>query len=361
MLRKVSMASLLGYSTLLLTISIPPTFDPSLLEFPTPLFPQLDPRTAPAGTQGLVMQLWRINIENYGDEAVKGAGQKGYFGFSNSTAHLYPSQTTLLSVSPLTLSSFSHIALSVAPPSPFAPTLITLDPSLSPRLPFPLKRGMISTLARTGVGFELVLRGVTRLDQPGEQPGEAGKRRRNWIAGAREVVRATEGKGVVISSGAVKAGEMRGTEDLINLCSLIGMPPSVAKDALTVNPQRAVMRGLSLRQTYRGVISNPTLTTYPPPPRESDSDISEQQQRPNPNSEAPTLPAPVPTPASELGKKRPAAGGGGCGSDSALETTGKALREITGGGGGDGRVQQPDGSVPSVPTQQPKRKKKRKE
>ena len=170
-------------------------------------------------------------------------------------------------------------------------------------------------------------------------------------------------------------------------CSLIGMPPSVAKDALTVNPQRAVMRGckspsaaflltfsrvtilkidtrasaVSLRQTYRGVISNPTLTTYPPPPRESDSDISEQQQRPNPNSEAPTLPAPVPTPASELGKKRPAAGGGGCGSDSALETTGKALREITGGGGGDGRVQQPDGSVPSVPTQQPKRKKKRKE
>ena len=169
-------------------------------------------------------------------------------------------------------------------------------------------------------------------------------------------------------------------------CSLIGMPPSVAKDALTVNPQRAVMRGckspsaaflltfsrvtilkidtrasaVSLRQTYRGVISNPTLTTYPPPPRESDSDISEQQQRPNPNSEAPTLPAPVPTPASELGKKRPAAAGG-CGSDSALETTGKALREITGGGGGDGRVQQPDGSVPSVPTQQPKRKKKRKE
>lgn len=138
---------------------------------------------------------------------------------SNSTAHLYPPQTTLLSVSPSTLSSFSHIALSVAPPSPFAPTLITLDPSLSPRLPFPLKRGMISTLARTGVGFELVLRGVTRLDQPGEQPGEAGKRRRNWIAGAREVVRATEGKGVVISSGAVKAGEMRGTEDLINLCA----------------------------------------------------------------------------------------------------------------------------------------------
>lgn len=70
-----------GYSTLLLTISIPATYDPSLLAFPTPLFPDLDPRTAPAGTQGLVMQMWRINVENYGDDAVKGAGQKGYFGF----------------------------------------------------------------------------------------------------------------------------------------------------------------------------------------------------------------------------------------------------------------------------------------
>ncbi|BGP27171.1 RNase P subunit p30 family protein [Rhodotorula toruloides] len=262
MQRKVAMASLLGYSTLLLTISIPPTFDPALLSFPTPLFPQLDPRTTSPGTEGLVMQMWRINVENYGDEAVKGAGQKGWYGFANSTAHLYPPQTTLLSVSPTNLTSFSHVALSLSPPTPFAPTLITLDPSISPRLPFPLKRGMISSLARSGVCFELILRGVTRLDQEGEQPGDSGKRRRNWIAGAREVVRATEGKGVVVSSGAVRAGEMRGTEDLINLCSLIGMPPAQAKDALTVSPQRAIMRGLSLRQTYRGVISNPTLTTY---------------------------------------------------------------------------------------------------
>lgn len=136
---------------------------------------------------------------------------------ANSTAHVYPAQTTLLSVSPTNLSSFSHVALSLSAPSPFAPTLITLDPSISPRLPFPLKRGLISSLSRAGVGFELLLRGVTRLDLPGEQPGEAGKRRRNWIAGAREVVRATQGKGVVLSSGAAKPGEMRGTEDLINL------------------------------------------------------------------------------------------------------------------------------------------------
>ncbi|GAA6016078.1 hypothetical protein JCM11491_000661 [Sporobolomyces phaffii] len=261
----VKMASHLGYSTLMLNISIPPTFDPSKLSFPTPLFPSMDPRTAKPGTQGLVLQLWRIHVENYTDEAVKGAGQKGWYGFANSTAPLYPQSTTLLSVGPTSLTSFSHVALSLSSPSAHSPTLITLDPSLSPRLPFPLKRGMISTLARSGVSFELILRGITRQDLEGEQPGESGKRRRNWISGAREVVRATEGKGVVISSGAKTASEMRGAQDLINLCSLIGMPPSPAKDALTVNPQRAIMRGLSLRQTYRGVISNPVLRTYSTP------------------------------------------------------------------------------------------------
>ncbi|GAA5968624.1 hypothetical protein JCM11641_007704 [Rhodosporidiobolus odoratus] len=292
MQHKVKLASMLGYSTLLLTLSIPPTFDPSNLVFPTPLFPDLDPRTATPGTPGLVMQLWRINVQGYTDEAVKGAGGKGWYGFANSTAALYPPQTTLLSVTPTSLTSFSHVALSLSPPSAFSPTLIILDPSLSPRLPFPLKRGLISSLSRAGVRFELILRGVTRQDEPGEQPGEAGKRRRNWIAGAREVVRATEGKGVVISSGAHKAGEMRGSEDLINLCSLIGLPPAAAKDTLTVNPQRAVLRGLSLRQTYRGVLSNPTLT------------LSSDSPLPQPSTSTSTstsTPQPV-----IAGKKRPA-------------------------------------------------------
>lgn len=63
-------------------------------------------------------------------------------------------------------------------------------------------------------------------------------------------------------------------------CSLIGLTPSQAKDALTINPQRAILRGraslpsrsfrnsltllfraVAMRQTYRGVLSNPTLIT----------------------------------------------------------------------------------------------------
>lgn len=157
-------------------------------------------------------------------------------------------------------------------------------------------------------------------------------------------------------------------------CSLIGMPPSVAKDALTVNPQRAVMRGresfrswpsskdsfkprlidalllrrgplgckVSLRQTYRGVISNPTLTTY----------------RSLPSSDMPTHAA------GESGKKRPAdeerAGGstGGTSED-------KPMLGQPDGLGGRTQTQPKDtkagGSQPDALPQQPKRKKKRKE
>lgn len=111
--------------------------------------------------------------------------------------------------------AFSHACLSLSPPSPFSPTLVSLDPSLSPRLPFPLKRGMVNTLQRAGGMIEIVTRGLVRQDEAGE--GGAGQRRRNWIGGAREIVRACGGRNIMISSGAVRVGELRGTEDLINL------------------------------------------------------------------------------------------------------------------------------------------------
>ncbi|KAK4702296.1 ribonuclease P/MRP protein subunit RPP1, partial [Phenoliferia sp. Uapishka_3] len=213
--RKVAMASLLGYSTVMLKIAIPSHTNPATLVFPTPLFPSLDPRTAPPGTEGLVLQLWRIEITDYSDDTIK--SNKGTYGLSNSTAPLFPPSTTLLSLSlsNTSLNVFSHAALSLSPPSLFSPSILSIDPSLAPRLPFPLKRGLVNTLLRAGVFFEISLRGMVCQDDVGG--GGAGGRRRNWIAGAREIVRATAGTNVILASGAVKAGEMRGSADLINL------------------------------------------------------------------------------------------------------------------------------------------------
>lgn len=70
----------MGFSTVLLKLSIPPHTNPASLVFPTPLFPQIDPRTAKAGTEGLVLQLWRIEIVDYTDETIKSTSLKGNYG-----------------------------------------------------------------------------------------------------------------------------------------------------------------------------------------------------------------------------------------------------------------------------------------
>lgn len=84
----------------------------------------------------------------------------------------------------------------------------------------------MNQLITNGCIVEIVYRGVFAQDAACVEIGGGGlsasTRRRNWINGAREVVRASGGK-VMITSGAKVAGEMRGTEDLINLwvCSSI--------------------------------------------------------------------------------------------------------------------------------------------
>ncbi|KAK4052638.1 RNA-binding RNA processing protein rpp1 [Microbotryomycetes sp. JL221] len=254
---RIMMASKLGYSTVVLIVTITAYTNPSTIMFPTPLIPELDPRTSTSSGDSLVLQMWRIHVQAYNDEQIKSASVKGVYGFSNSTASLFPTSTSLLSVSPTSTSAFSHVSLSLSPPSTFSPTLISLDPSGSNRLPFQFKRGFVNTCQRNGVMFELTYRGLVKQDD--NTTTTMPTSRRNWIAGARELVRATGGKGIVLSSGALDSCEQRGTQDLINLCHLIGLTPLQAKQSITLNPKQAIMRGLAMRQTLKGVISNPSL------------------------------------------------------------------------------------------------------
>ena len=48
-------------------------------------------------------------------------------------------------------------------------------------------------------------------------------------------MRATGGIGIVLSSGAVEAGEMRGTEDMINLCVATSHRPHRPTESLTAS------------------------------------------------------------------------------------------------------------------------------
>lgn len=139
-----------GYSTVLLTISITPTTNPSILVFPTPLIPEVDPRTAKPGTEGMILQLWKIEVIDYSEEAIKSSGVKGFYGFVRL---IFSAPRALLSWS-LTFPLFSptplqlffqpqhQYSLSLRQPWPSSPT----SPSPLHRHPFLLLHTYLSTL-----------------------------------------------------------------------------------------------------------------------------------------------------------------------------------------------------------------------
>ncbi|EEB94613.1 hypothetical protein MPER_06542, partial [Moniliophthora perniciosa FA553] len=111
----------------------------------------------------------------------------------------------------------------------------------------------------------------------------------NWWASAREVVRVTKGKGVIVSSGAEEIGDLRAPRDIANLVSLLGLPQDASHAALTKEPKSLVLRAQT-RKTYRAVLSEPTVV------------IPEGWQ---PQATTAQEPISTPDPTSSTGKKRP--------------------------------------------------------
>jgi ribonuclease P/MRP protein subunit RPP1 len=63
------------------------------------------------------------------------------------------------------------------------------------------------------------------------------------MSNAREIVRITGGKGVIISSGPGGGpSSLRGPADLVNLATTLGMPANVAKDCLSRNGKMVLLR-----------------------------------------------------------------------------------------------------------------------
>lgn len=63
------------------------------------------------------------------------------------------------------------------------------------------------------------------------------------MSNAREIVRITGGKGVILSSGPGGGpASVRGPADLINLATTLGMPANVAKDCVGLNGKMVLLR-----------------------------------------------------------------------------------------------------------------------
>ena len=159
----------------------------------------------------------------------------------------------VLAVQPTTEASFQHACLTLSELKPFSVDLIALDLTSAPRLPFPLRRSTVHAALENGVHFE-----VPYAPALAQSP----RARRNLIACTRDLLRITNGRGILLSSAATDPLLLRAPHDLVNLAAALGIPTQAAKDAISNNPRALVLRART-RKTFRGVLSHPTLVPTP--------------------------------------------------------------------------------------------------
>lgn len=212
---------------------------------PHPPFPKLDPRVCcKCSVQASPLtQLSRLTVVLDKDNLIKsGTG----FVTANSNALL---QYDLLSVMPLTDMAFQHACITLSELKPFSVDIITLDLAASPRLPFHLKRSTVGAALANGVVFEITYGDA--LD-PSREVRDVPTARRNLFSNARDLLRVTNGKGVIFSSGALAAMSLRAPYDVMNLyvstaklmsrATLMGMTPTSAKDTLSATCRSLLIR-----------------------------------------------------------------------------------------------------------------------
>lgn len=124
--------------------------------------------------------------------------------------------------------TYDILAVQAASERVFASACTTLDVDiisfdLARRLPFRLRVPTVRAALARGITFELCYSPALR------EPNS----RRQLFANALAVVRATGGAGIILSSGAQRAFELRGPYDVANLGTLFGLSLAAAKAAVS--------------------------------------------------------------------------------------------------------------------------------
>ncbi|PKS09879.1 hypothetical protein jhhlp_004502 [Lomentospora prolificans] len=132
--------------------------------------------------------------------------------------------------------------------------LISLD--LSQRLPFHLRHKTCAVAVARGVRFEISY--AQLLAAPDARA------RANFIGNVMSLVRATRGKGLVISSGAGKPIDLRAPMDVVNLLSVWGLASERGVEAMGAGPRGIVVNEGIKRSGYRGVVD--IIKAVPAPP-----------------------------------------------------------------------------------------------
>lgn len=121
--------------------------------------------------------------------------------------------------------------------------IVSLD--LSQRLGFHPRFAVLAEAHRRGAALE--------ISYAASLVGDANARR-NTIANCVSLVRASRSRGLVVSSGAAKAGACRAPWDVVNLFAVWGMKQEVAFEAVSKDARSVVVRSGLKRSSWRGVV-----------------------------------------------------------------------------------------------------------
>ncbi|PFH62444.1 hypothetical protein XA68_13511 [Ophiocordyceps unilateralis] len=144
----------------------------------------------------------------------------------------------LLAIRPLTEKAFQNACLSLDIP------LISLD--LTAHFPFHFRPKPCMAAVARGVRFELCYAQLLAADARG---------RANFIANLTSLVRATRGRGFVVSSEAKTALALRAPADVVNLLSVWGLANEKGLEGLRAIPRSVVVNEAIKRRGFRGVVN----------------------------------------------------------------------------------------------------------
>ena len=165
----------------------------------------------------------------------------------------------IIALMPTTPGTLSVACLTYSQPSALTAHVISLPLTL-PRLPFHLKHTLIRTAIKNGAVFEVNYSGAFGSD-PNAFETASPAIKRNWWAAAREVIRVTKGKGVIVSGGVTNEPDLRAPRDIVNLCvkpivvlgipltsvlgnriTMLNLVPDVAHGTMSKEPQAVTLR-----------------------------------------------------------------------------------------------------------------------
>lgn len=116
--------------------------------------------------------------------------------------------------------------------------IVSLD--ISQRFSFPLRHNLFTNLVTRGIAIEICYAAGL---------GDAAARR-NIISNATGLIRATRGRGLLISSEAKRTADLRGPYDVINLATFWGLKQEFGMG----DGRKVVLHSDARRLTYKGAV-----------------------------------------------------------------------------------------------------------